>query len=111
MKEAPLFTDAYDLYSWLLDRFAQLETHRELRCAVLDHSRRLLNAISLALARFDTGERLIEADEQATLLRIQLRLASDKELLNDRQLLHANERLGAIGRQIGGWRRKLDSVE
>ncbi len=110
MKEAPLFTDAYDLHSWLLDRFDQLETQREVACAVIDHSRNLLNAISLALARFDTGERLVDADEQATLLRVHLRLAAEKELLDDRQLLHANERLRDIGRQIGGWRKKLAGV-
>jgi hypothetical protein len=111
MKEAPLFSQAYDLHGWLLDRFEKVERHRAVRAAVLDHSRRLLNAVSLALARFDTAERLIEADENATLLRVHLRLAADKDLLNDGQLLHANQELRDVGRQIGGWRKSLRGIE
>ncbi len=122
MKEAPVFVRAYDLHSWLLDHLDIVIEHDEdsaketrffpeLRRSVLRHSRRLLNAVSLAVARFDRGERLLEADEQATLLRIHLRLASEKELLDDRQLLYATGELTDIGRQLGGWRRHLESVE
>ncbi len=122
MKEAPVFVRAYDLHSWLLDRLdgaikGSEDSAKEKRCfpelrrSVLRHSRRLLNALSLAVARFERGERLVEADEQATLLRIHLRLASEKELIDDRQLLYATGELTDIGRQIGGWRHHLESVE
>lgn len=110
MKEAPLFVRAYDLHSWLLDRFASVDSGHEVRRAVLTHSEELLTAVSLAVARFDPAGRLVEADERATLLRVHLRLATEKRLLSDRQLLHANEALREIGRQIGGWRRHLDAV-
>lgn len=111
MKEAPLFIHTYDLHSWLLDRLESRDTHPALRAAVLDHSGKLLEAVSLALARFDTADRLIEADAHATLLRVHLRLASDKRLLDDRQLCHATRRLRDVGRQIGGWRKRLRNLE
>ncbi len=122
MKEAPLFIRAYDLHSWLLDRFdrsgesgeesaAVQAGFPELTRSVLHHSRELLNAVSLAVARFESGLRLVEADEQATLLRVHLRLASEKEMLDDRQLVYATGELTNIGRQIGGWRRHFEAVE
>ncbi len=122
MKEAPLFIRAYDLHSWLLERFdtagesgdqpvAGKGMFPELARSVLHHSSELLNAISLAVARFDRGLRLVEADEHATLLRVHLRLASEKKLLDDRQLVYATGELTDIGRQIGGWRRHLEAVE
>ncbi len=122
MKEAPLFIRAYDLHSWLLDRFdrsgesgeesaATKVVVPEVTRSVLHHSSELLNAVALAVARFESGLRLVEADEHATLLRVHLRLASEKELLDDRQLMYATVELTDIGRQIGGWRRHLEAVE
>ena len=110
IKEAPVFVRAYDLLSWLLDRLdgamgcgdgpaGEEASFPELARSVLRHSGRLLNALSLAVARFDRGMHLVEADEQAALLRIHLRLASEKKLLEDRQLLYASGELSDIGRQ------------
>lgn len=110
MKEAPLFIDAYDLHSWLVDRLEGQEGLTRVGETALAHSARLLEAVALAVARFDTADRLVQADEEATVLRVHLRLAADKRLLDDRQLLHANKVLQGIGRQIGGWRKKLERV-
>ncbi len=58
MKEAPVFVRAYDLHSWLLDRLDVAECggdseneprFPELTRSVLDHSTKLLNAVSLAV--------------------------------------------------------------
>lgn len=117
MKEAPLFIRAFDLHSWLLDRLdgpkasGHTSGYEQVRRSVLIESRELLHAVSLALASFDTPERLVAADGHATLLRVHLRLASEKNLLGDRQLLHANGELADIGRQIGGWQRRLRDAE
>lgn len=117
MTEAPIFTRAYDLHGWLLDRLdgpggGQQELgYPTLRRSVLGASTALLESVSLALARFDTHDRLVEADQQAILLRVHLRLATDRQLLDDRQLLHASGELADIGRQIGGWLRRLENVE
>jgi hypothetical protein len=111
VKEAPLFIRAYDLHGWLLDRLeGDGVSHRVVRDTVLDHSRGLLAAVTLAVSRFNSEERLIDADEQATLLRVHLRLAAEKSLLDDRQLLYATTALRDIGRQIGGWRKRLEQV-
>ncbi len=107
MKEAPVFIRAYDLHLWLLERLEDAGEVSEVRRAVLDHSRLLLEAVALALARFETRHRVAQADERVTLLRVHLRMASERRLLNDRQLMYANEILSDIGRQIGGWRKSL----
>jgi len=110
VKQAPLFTAAYDLYAWLLDRFETTAAYPELQWAVLEHSRGLLEAVTLALCRFEREERIIHADEHAALLRAHLRLAAEKGLLDDRQLLYATGLLAEIGRQIGGWQKALHVV-
>lgn len=110
MREAPVFVAAYDLYSWLLDRCEGVAAYPGVRDAVIGHSRALLDALTLALCNFDRMERLVDADERLALLRAHLRLATDKGMLNDRQLVHASRLTGEIGRQIGGWRRKLDEL-
>lgn len=110
MKEAPLFTAAYDLHGWLLERLEPGSAYPEVRRAVLEHSRGLLEAITLALCRFEREERVTRADEHAALLRVHMRLAADKGFLDDRQLLHAMGLVSEIGRQIGGWQKKLDGV-
>jgi len=110
VKQAPLFVGAYDLHGWLLDRLERTYRYPEVSQALLHHSRGLLEALTLALSGFDREERLVEADEHAALLRAYLRLATDKGLLVDEQLLHASRLVGELGRQIGGWRRSLDGV-
>ncbi len=107
MKEAPVFVRAYDLHLWLLDRLAGGGEPAEVRRAVLHHSRLLLETVALAVARFETRHRVVQADERVTLLRVHLRLAAERKLLNDRQLMYANEILSDVGRQIGGWRKSL----
>lgn len=111
MKEAPVFVRAYDLYSWLFDRLMRPDSPAMIGEHVLEKARRLLEALVLALSRFDTHRRVIEADEQAALLRIHLRIAAEKEALSDRQLMHAMRELREIGRQIGGWRKKLEAIK
>jgi hypothetical protein len=44
------------------------------------------------------------------LLRLHLRLAAEKDLIDHRRLLHANQQMRDIGRQIGGWRKRLGGV-
>ncbi len=110
MKESPIFTRSYDLHAWLLTRFEKVERYPPVCRSVLDHSRALLEAVTMALLRFDTAEHLVEADQHVALLRVHLRLAAEKKLIDDRQLLHANDLLRDIGRQIGGWLKHLDGV-
>ena len=112
MKEAPLFVDAYDLTSWVLGRMAakQEDSSALLRARVANTCLDLLDSVTLALKGYDTHDKVERADEAVALLRVQLRLAMDLECLERRQFLHAVERLDAIGRQIGGWLKRLRSV-
>ena len=63
----------------------------------------------LALKGFERDEQILRADEAATLLRAHLRLVHDCGGLPERQLVHVLGQLDEIGRQIGGWQRRLQS--
>lgn len=110
MKEAPLYLHAHDLARWLLANLApdsclEERLHRD-ALALLDH-------IVLALKGFDRDHHLDEADATAAVLRARLRLARDLERLDDRRLVFLTDQLDQIGRQIGGWQRRLaaDTME
>lgn len=110
MKEAPLFVRSYDLYAWLLQRLDKHDAPSpHLRAAILGEARALLDAVVLALSRFDTTERAAVADEHAALLRVHLRMAADRGLVDTDQLLYCAGELDDIGRQLGGWRKRLGS--
>lgn len=110
MREAPLFVDCRELWTWLTGRLLGSERGGELRPAVLLEARQLLDSVTLALTGFDPPRHAQRADELATLLRLHVRLLADCELLDDSQLIHVTERLDAIGRQLGGWRKRLDGL-
>ena len=104
---APLFTHGYDLHAWLVDRLNNV-SRPDLAVPTLEQSRRLLESITLALQGFATHDRLILADEAAALLRLHLRLCEQKGLIDDCQYLFALEHVDTIGRQLGGWLKKLE---
>jgi hypothetical protein len=106
MKEpAPLFVHSFDLAHWVLGHFAErtdpLST--ELCARVLA----LLDEVTLALQNRDRELRLDAADETLVAVRMRLRLAEALDWLDARQLMHALTLADAIGRQIGGWQRRL----
>lgn len=105
MKEATLHTDALDLAGWLLGRFSQPDPLSDRVCRrALD----LTESVALALQGLDRRGSLELADQALASLRVLLRLAYGLGRLDERQVLHAHERLDGIGRQIGGWTRRLD---
>lgn len=110
MREAPLFVDCHDLWEWLTERLSDRDPSAELAATALVESRRLLDHVTLALSGFEPRQHALRADELATLLRLHVRLLAERRALDDKQLLHATERLDGIGRQLGGWRKRLDSV-
>lgn len=102
---APLFTHCYDLAAWILAHFDGRQ--RVLAQALCTHSLALLDAVALALRGVDREEQLATADEVLVELRLRLRLAHQTGLLDERQMLYALEQADQIGRQIGGWRKRL----
>ena len=109
MKEAPLFVHSYDFATWVLNRLEVATHHPVLRDAILKRSLALVEAVTLALLGFQTVERARQADEATALLRLHVRLAGEKGLLDEQQYAHAVQCLADIGRQLGGWRRKLEA--
>ena len=107
MREAPLFTRGYTFFSWLLDHMAKGRTHPFLRGEILRTGSTLIGGLTVALQGFDTHERVYEADEALALLRLHLRLAEEKRVLNLDQYVYAMESMDEIGRQLGGWRKSM----
>lgn len=105
---APLYVDAFGLCEWLLGHFG--DDARILPRAISQCGLALLEAITLALKGHQRDEQLERADECLIRLRTQLRLAGAMGYLSEAQMLHALERADAIGRQLGGWLRKLGPV-
>lgn len=103
--EAPLFVDAFALCEWLLLRLGSDE--RVLARALCSTALRLLEELTLALKNRDRDAHVEGADERLITLRVQVRLAGTTGHLNEAQVLHALARADDIGRQLGGWRRKL----
>ncbi len=96
---APLFSDTYDLTSWLLGRLHEHPSH--LAADLCRLAPGLLDAVTAALRRRDDIGSLDDADDLLARLRLRLRLAAEIGLLEERQMLHALERADTIGRQLG----------
>ncbi len=109
MNEAPLFSKTYDLVLWLDERVESFPKNQRFGLArrVMDDAHDALEAVTLALKGFDQLENVDRADAALALLRVHLRLATDRKLLRQRQLTFAIERIEELGRMVGGWRKRL----
>ena len=105
-RQAPIYTDAFALCDWLLERFgANAEVLPVRLCrSGLD----LLEAVTLALNGRSREENIDLADECLIALRTQLRLAAARGYLHQSQMLYALQCADTIGRQLGGWKRALE---
>ncbi|QTD50913.1 four helix bundle protein [Sulfidibacter corallicola] len=70
----------------------------------------LLEAITLALKGFDRQENVVEADRALALVRLYLRLALEKQMIDDRQYAYGCRQCDSLGRQLGGWLKSLQAV-
>ena len=102
---APLFVHGFDLAAWMLGHFGERTDalSREL-CA---KSLTLLDLVTLALQDRERDLRLTDADELLVALRLRLRLAEQLGTLDERQLMYALGLVDSVGRQIGGWQKRL----
>jgi hypothetical protein len=116
MKEAPLFVDAYDLALDLCRLLGSPSTDGEHRCCgelgkrVSATALDLLERITLTLKGYDQEDNAEQADERLAVLRVHLRLAMDLGLIERQRHLALIELLDAIGRQLGGWLKRLREV-
>ena len=103
---APLFVDTMRLSTWLLHHVgtAPPPLARQLAADVI----LLLDQVTLSLQERDRRPaRVTSALERLSLLRVHLRLAAELGLLDQRQLVFILEECDGIGRQLGGWARRL----
>lgn len=105
---APIFTDTFALCEWLLRHLDREPS--VLARTLCDNALTLLELITFALKDRLRDERLAEADDRLTALRLQLRLAGSTGLFEAQQVVFALECADRIGRQLGGWQRALDAA-
>ncbi len=112
-RDAPLYVEAHDLARWIVERSNGWTSRgdRHLAPLVAAGACDLLTDVSLALTFPATRASHLEAaDHGIVRLRVLLRLANGIGLLSAGGLRFAAGRLLAIGRMIGGWRKRVDSA-
>lgn len=103
---APLFVDTMRLAAWLLRHVGAAPTPvaRQLAADAIT----LLDQVTLSLQeRERRAARVSTALERLSLLRVHLRLAGELGLLDERQVVFVLGECDGIGRQLGGWARRL----
>ncbi len=104
-REAPIFTAAWDLNVWIQRKFGG-DTHI-LATAIAKESLALLDAVVFALKDIERMEHLDLADQHLLRLRMRIRLAWEAALVTERQAVHLLGLADDIGRQLGGWQKRL----
>ncbi len=107
-RDAPLYVEAFDLSCWVVERAGSWE-HEPLAQRATGAAVDLVSSASLALTFPATRElHLAATDEGIVRLRTVLRVARNLGLVSRGGLRDAAERLGKIGRMVGGWRKRCD---
>ncbi len=106
-RDAPLYVEAFDLARWVAERAGKWQ-HPPMAELATRSACDLLATVALALtfprARHQHPG---QADAGIVRLRMLLRLAQSLGLLSGGGLRYAAGRLQAIGRMVGGWRKRL----
>lgn len=113
-KELVIFTQTYDLLTWLLpqcERFPKSQRFvvtQRLHAAVLDFQEAIFDANAGSGAQ--RLQHLQAADAHLNKLRLYLRLARQWEWLSSGQYEHASRMVAEVGRLLGGWIRQTRSA-
>lgn len=113
-RDAPLYVEAHDLAVWLIERAATLREPAAgfLAPRIVGTACDLVDAVALSLTFPATRpERLAQADAAIVVLRTELRLAEALGVISHRRLRFASDRLRAIGRMVGGWRKRVEEPD
>ncbi len=105
-QEAPLFVQCMALCRWCFEGLGAAPTALLARTIEGD-ALRVLDHVTLALKDFNRERNAEEADAALVLLRVHVRLAHELAMLDERQLVHVTGEMSAIGRQLGGWLRRM----
>jgi len=104
-QELKVIQDFYDFMLWLIHHIEKFPRHHRYSLG-RDMEARLQKVLSFLLrAKYmrDKSEYLADANIELEILRFQVRLAKDLEILPGRSHGHAANVMNEIGRQIGGW--------
>ncbi len=107
MSASPLYRDTFALCGVLFEELDPETPFESLNWHLQGGALRLLDHVTLALGGFELGEHLHGADAELATLRAHLHLAHELHVLPEESFLALAEQADAIGRQIGGWLRKL----
>jgi len=108
MQESPIFSRTYDLILWLLPQASKFpRVHRfglgeRVVRQVLDFQETLVKA---GLSKKERARLLDDADVQLAILRQNLRLCKDLDIIKLNQYEHVSKMLAEIGRLLGGWKK------
>ncbi|MEM7253288.1 MAG: four helix bundle protein [Pseudomonadota bacterium] len=103
----PIYRDTRALAGVLLQTLAGSDRYASLCNRIETTALQLLDEVSLALGGFDTVVAIERADMTLRCLRSQLLLAYELEILAEDDFEDFAEGTNAIGRQLGGWLKKL----
>lgn len=112
-KELVIFTQTYDLLSWLLpqcERFPKSQRFvitQRLQGAAMDFQEAIFEANARSGAQ--RLEHLQAADARLNKLRLYLRLSRQWDWLSSGQFEHVSRMVAEIGRLLGGWLKQTRS--
>lgn len=107
MKGTPIYRDTLALCGVLLEELESVEDFSGLRRRLTEGVLYLVDHVTLAIGDFDRPGRLHQADAELATLRSHLQLAYELQLVDEDAFLGLAEQADAVGRQIGGWLKKL----
>lgn len=112
MAESPIFVKTYDLVQWLVPRTLKFPREHRFLLATRIQTRafelqRALLFAAKAVSASETTQALRRADVELAELRLNLRLASDLNLLDPRGYAHVARLTDEVGKLLGGWQRTL----
>ncbi len=107
MTDSPLYRDTFALCGVLLEELDHGRDYETLRRNLADGAMRILDDVVLALAGCEREISLRHADAGLRVLRSKLSLALELGVLERRIFLDFAAQADRIGRQIGGWLKKL----
>ena len=104
---APLYRDTLALCGVLLEELEGVTTLAPVKERLARGALALLDFVVLALAGHERRDRLLDADAELRTLRAQLHLAYELGLVAEEPFLELAEQCDRVGRQVGGWLKKL----
>lgn len=111
--QSPIFTKTYDFLLWLIPATLKFPKSQRFLLAerlgkmALEFYDLILDAVQQPIHQ---QQRLNEADRLLTKIRLYLRLSYDLQCLSQRQFEHAARSADELGRLIGGWKKRRQSV-